>query len=404
MSTARDDNERLMEGGYTPWEAGVITDDNSEPGEPIVDGFEGCDVTREKPVNIKKTEDATEFKSFTLGDALRNPAAYEQGNPWLFEGVLSRVGGGFINLDSGEGKSWIVVEAAICTALGLPLFGVFECYRNGPSLIFLEEDGKANAVDRAKQLLRGKDLDTSDPSLFDHIHFVCQSGVQLDDEISFSKLGVMVSRIRPAFVSLDPFAETHSQNENDAQAVLSVLRPLRRLALKYETFIAPTHHTRKGYAGQDSDIKQTGRGSSAMKGWADSAWYMKRVDERTYEVATKQRGGSRAHPAKDSFVLERVIDTAAGSVSWSISEGVEARIRTSANVKKALDAVTQHSPILNRKLKAIVGLSGGKLADALDALEDAKLITRREVKAEDSKGRNVSQKLIELAPQEVKIL
>ena len=133
-----------------------------------------------------------------------------------------------------------------------------------------------------------------------------------------------------------------------------------------------------------------------MKGWADSAWYGKRTAERTYEIATKQRNGSREVPAKESFVLERIHED--GAVSWAVSEGVEAEIKASQHARKILETLTANGgSMLRRDLIERTRLSGEKFSGAISVLKDANKVTTATVREPDARGRSQSQLRVSLA-------
>src|SRR5262245_9189394 len=104
------------------------------------------------------------------------------------------------------------------------------------------------------------------------LHVLNFSGIQVDTPEGLAQLRAWVAEFKPIYLGLDPMIEFHSQPENDSTKLKAkVLSPVRNLVRHSarDCLAGFSHHTRKIYSGQDSDPKQTARGSSAIKGWAD---------------------------------------------------------------------------------------------------------------------------------------
>src|SRR5262249_26045841 len=144
-----------------------------KPLENVPDWLGYAGSTRESEPTALESEAEPRIipQAWNFLDGLNQPREL-QPNPWLFDGVLSKAGGGVIVMDSGEGKTWIQLEIGICTVTGRPLFGRFPNRRRGPVLLLLEEDDKNNALDRGEQLIRSMGLTAEERECLKHLHIV----------------------------------------------------------------------------------------------------------------------------------------------------------------------------------------------------------------------------------------
>ena len=318
-------------------------------------------------------------------------------SPWLWRGLLPRVGAAIVAQDSGGGKTWMVIESGLACATARPLFDAYPfCLEEpGDALILLEEDARANVRSRTRQLTRGRYSEGEIVQARTRLHVISHSGIQLDTEEGRGRLRQAVEKIRPRLVISDPLAEVHSRQENSAEEMLSWLKPLRTMARELGFLLLLTHHTRKGYKTQDADPKQMARGSSALKGWADSFLVAKALGNNTFAVSCKQRFGTEDEPAVEDFTLTRKHDREARSVSWDVSEGFEATVLASADALKVLQAVERNGgELLRTQLKDECRLGGKKFTEALEVLELAGKVELVDTRAPAKDGSMRKQTLV----------
>ena len=130
------------------------------------------------------------------------------------------------------------------------------------------------------------------------LHLIDVPALRLDNPAQLQKLATTVARERPAFVILDPLRDLHSRDENDAQAVAALLRPLRELQRVYGCAVLLVHHMSK-VTEKPRRAGQRMRGSSVLHGWLDSALYVDRLKNGDMRVTVEHRGAQPPEP----FVL-----------------------------------------------------------------------------------------------------
>jgi hypothetical protein len=93
---------------------------------------------------------------------------------------------------------------------------------------------------------------------------------QLDTEKGMHLLASELEKRLPKLVILDPFVELHSQDENDAVAIVKILKPIRDWAKRNDSCVLVVHHPRKLAQDQVKFKRQDARGSGAIAGKADT--------------------------------------------------------------------------------------------------------------------------------------
>jgi len=93
---------------------------------------------------------------------------------------------------------------------------------------------------------------------------------QLDTDKGMNLLASELEKRLPKLVILDPFVELHSQDENDAVAVVKILKPIRDWAKRNDSCVLVVHHPRKLAQDQVKFKRQDARGSGAIAGKADT--------------------------------------------------------------------------------------------------------------------------------------
>lgn len=325
----------------------------------------------------------------------------DEPSPWLWSGFAPRVGALILAMDSGLGKTWMMIEMGLASTTARALFGRFE-FRGeaGPVLLLLEEDARPNVRSRVRQLVRGRYTEAELALARERLHVVSHSGIQLDTEEGRDRLRSAVERLRPVLVATDPMAEVHSRSENSADEMLSWLKPCRAMARELGFLLVLPHHTRKRYKTQDDDPKQDARGSSALKGWADTFLVARALGNGAYSVHAKQRYGTEDEPAVEAFTLHRDHNPETRSVSWRVSEGVEAEVLASADALRLLSLLRERPEQLRRELEDDARMPGARFGEALRVLDMAGHVALDDVRMPDRRGRTRAQKMVRLLSEE----
>ena len=158
------------------------------------------------------------------------------------------------------GKSLLAIDLLACVARGEPFLE--RPTRPGPTLYVPAEDSPAVLRQRLRARL-GDDRDL--PLVVLPADGTLDQAVHLDDVASFRRLARTIVDLRPRVVVLDPFREFHRLDENDADTMAALLRPLRQLARGTGTLLVLVHH--RGKRGTDASL--AARGSTAITGAVD---------------------------------------------------------------------------------------------------------------------------------------
>lgn len=198
----------------------------------------------------------------TASDALQPQPPID----WIIENLFSA---GSVSLLVGEGgskKTWAMLDAAVCVALGRPWLE-FETKQAG--VLFIdEESGARRMARRLGDVLRGYGADDTTP-----IWYVCLAGFNfLQGTDDFNELQKLIVGSGARLVIIDALADVMlGGDENSVKDIQPVFHGLRQVAEAAQVAVVVIHHANK--AGSY-------RGSTAMHGAVD---LLLKVESRTGE-------------------------------------------------------------------------------------------------------------------------
>lgn len=179
---------------------------------------------------------------------------------WVVDGLLPA---GALVLLVGRpkaGKSLLVIDLLAAVARGEPFLG--RATRQGPALYVPAED----AIPLVRERLDARVGPIAEvPITVAPADGSVRQQVRLDQPAPLTQLVAAVRDDCPRVLVLDPLREFHHLQENDADQMALLLRPLRRLAHASKTLVVLVHHRNKHAA----DPILASRGSSAITGSVD---------------------------------------------------------------------------------------------------------------------------------------
>lgn len=121
----------------------------------------------------------------------------------------------------------------------------------------------------------------SEEHLLNSYTFYTRGMMLLDDPDHQKAFLELFEQVKPDLAILDPFINFHSQDENDSRSMMRVFRFIDRLKEKYNFSVAIAQHFRK--KGQnDHSLLEMIRGTTALRGWADTIIAMEGRTESGY--------------------------------------------------------------------------------------------------------------------------
>lgn len=185
---------------------------------------------------------------------------------WVIEGILPS-GLAIIAGKSKIGKSWLVLDFAICVAAGLPAFTSITTYHS-PVLYLALEDNQRRLQSRMRSLL-GADHAPNDLVYVTKWRTLDDGGLDDIEQWVLRNPGCKL-------VIIDTFAKVRGQPDGRKgiyQQDYSDIAPLKMLADRLDICILLVHHTRKMDA---SDVFDLVSGSTGIVGAADSLLVLER--------------------------------------------------------------------------------------------------------------------------------
>jgi hypothetical protein len=195
---------------------------------------------------------------------------------WLIDGLFSE---GSVNLlvgDPGTAKTYSLLDAAVCVAMGLPWL-TFATTQTA-ALVIDEESGPRRIARRLGDCLRGHDGDAETP-----IYYTTLDRFDLRSGDDIAALRAAIGETDARFVVIDALVDIMPGGDENAVAdVQPVFIALRDLADEAGAAIVLIHHNNKagGY-----------RGSSAMHGAVDTLIGVKKDGDEIALDTLKRRDG-----------------------------------------------------------------------------------------------------------------
>jgi hypothetical protein len=173
----------------------------------------------------------------------------------------------------GTGKTVLALVAAVCIALGLPVFGSLEVHRAGPVLLVLPEDGQAAARMMLDAIIEGLGLNELQAEMcIERLIMITD-----DEAVSLVHDGCRLAETSLAhhavLVVLDPLRNLlggEAENDNDvAGACVDSLR--REVCRRAGASVLLTHHNRKPGKDAVADVVVSRHDTRGAGGWVDGA-------------------------------------------------------------------------------------------------------------------------------------
>ncbi len=202
----------------------------------------------------------------------------------LVDSILSDDGGGWISGEEKLGKSWWMIEEAVCLALGLPVCGRFPVETRRRVLVLEEEDSPRRVRRRLRALLRGKGLDPESPAVRDDLDAWLRvsvwSGFSLDNAALVDELRAAIDDFRPAICYIDCLRKVTHRNLNHADEASALLAVLDRLRREYEVIFRLVHHYRKQQGFRTGRGSQEIGGSFVLGAWGENSLFFEPIGRK----------------------------------------------------------------------------------------------------------------------------
>jgi KaiC/GvpD/RAD55 family RecA-like ATPase len=274
--------------------------------------------------------------------------------------------GSFVLLYSppGAGKTWLALAIAAAVAWGrAALHGL--AVRQGRVVLVEQEGAAAGLVQRLKA------LDAVSPDL----EIVHQQGVQLDDPEWVSKLAQLCRDHGVKLLVLDPLADLHKGDENEARSVSRLVDAINTLRRRVpDLTVILLHHSVKKSWSAGENRKEDSRGSSALVAAADVQIALKPAQQAKAAVAFR----AEMVKARD-FAPPPALDCALylddGVGRWEFSSTVAEDHREAGEEPESLDVralqILRESPnpMTKEALREALGVGMTKVNEAVMRLK-----------------------------------
>lgn len=295
---------------------------------------------------LKITEPALPKSSWPLvryGDMTIEPPR------WLIKGILEDDSLALIFGASGQGKSYVALDMAVCIATG-------ETYhsrqtRTQGAVIYVAGEGYKGISKRLRALEIDRKIDLSQAPLYISKKACALRDPELMQHVRSEIANVAATGQRIALIVIDTWARNMDGNENDTQETGEAIRALDNLRAAYECTALIIHHS-----GQAES--ERGRGSSALRAALDVEYKVEIKNDILLLKNTKMKDGEA--PGILTFAFESVdLHTPDEDGDPTISA-----VLHEINIDGIVPGVKRRRGVVQTKILDTLKLSGGVMDKA----------------------------------------
>lgn len=300
--------------------------------------------------------------------------------PWLVEDILPKQGAMILAAQEGRGKTWILLDLAICVALGIPWLGRF---RTEPTRVvyFDFECIESFIQKRAQKLVEDNPLRQGDADL----HFVFAQDTRFGSPVGHHQLVELIQDLKPGLIIVDSLIRAFGGDENSSKDVSEFLGTIKKLMREHNFAVIFADHHRK--MGAIQAFNQQVRGSTDKTAFVDCLLTLYRDEDILVIDHTK----SRYSDAVPAFEV-KLVDTPTGGLE--IAHIGEHRVEKAKAAKEDLldvlkTGLAYKDHITRQDLKELAlsqGMSEKNMDRTLDRLLQDGVIVRETVKEEGKRG------------------
>jgi hypothetical protein len=310
----------------------------------------------------------------------------DDGNRWLVDNMIPRIGKTIIYGHGGTFKTTILFDLAVGVASGGALLRQFPIDVHGPVLIVSTESSKYTNRDRLVSHIRARESQSPElvarggkvpmPNTKEMPIFFCHQAFDFDDMADKQEFEEHIEHVKtvtgsyPAFILLDPLDSFIGGDENSAKETKPFRKYGDHITEKYETSLCVIHHSTK-----DKENPSI-RGSGAWRGWIDAGLFFQKKfvtyngENLTYvDVSSdKQRDGKEGH----IFSVIPEFNPVRKMTTFTImQEGIDPDFLTRSIVQqRVLDVINTYAPILQKEIIELTGFTHKRIKCALDELTE----------------------------------
>lgn len=231
-------------------------------------------------VKTKKEEKSSTFDLMKLNDYIR--AYGGDGASYCIEKWLPDKSIIFLVSPPESYKTWMLLDAAISVASGLPFLGEFPVNKKGAVFIVQQEDSHNGMTERLAVIAQAK-FNTQFiigeesqipliPDLPIYIHPSRQ--LRFTNKEILKEIEKQIQEIKPALVIIDPLYSAIS-NDNYMAGGAEQMMPLKEWRDKYDCSFLIAHHSRKNLE-PDSTAREEAWGSQFLNAFQEGGWQIRR--------------------------------------------------------------------------------------------------------------------------------
>lgn len=259
---------------------------NDSASKEAVQPGEALEVAMTDLRDVRDGHMIEDLSSVSLSDVLRTTdTEYD----WVISGLLERRDRFMLTGGEGGGKTTMMRQLAITAASGIHPFREYPIPAARVLFVDAENTQKQWARETRKWAAAAAQLEADDP--YENFHLACVNRMDLTRDMDLGKLHRLVDEHKPDVLFIGPLYRLTRgaiNNDDDAAPLLAALDTLRDrgLALVIEAHAGHATNPRG-----ERDLRP--RGSSALLGWPEFGYGLRRNSKNPYHVDMVKWRGDR---------------------------------------------------------------------------------------------------------------
>lgn len=283
---------------------------------------------------------------------------------------------GIISGQPGSCKTWFSLELLCSIAAGIKAFGAYQAVKGRVLAFNAEDDPSRITKHRVRGFCNAHKIQLEDLDF----HLINIPSMDLADPLVQQRLTETIEKYRPDFIVLDPLRDIHSLNEDNSSEMSPMLRFLRKLNRKFHCSILLVCHDKKPakennrYQSKENSYRaaQT-RGTNAIQGWRDTAFYLDEVDSHN-KISLVQNYHRFAQSVAPFHIKLTVTSDGAQKIKTALLEiidkGAIHQVKEDKLGKEIENLIQKHGRMTRDQVRRKLGIQNNLCREAIRSLID----------------------------------
>lgn len=234
-----------------------------------------------------------------------------QETKFIIQHLLAEQGVTIVGGDSGVGKSWLALYAALCLSSGSVMFGSFKTEQT--PVLYIDEENNPRTIKTRLHLLKDFFDNKSIRHNYKDITFSTQNDIKLDkginrgEQTGLLKFKHLINTYQPKVCFIDSLVRFFMGDENSSNDIKQIYDTLKWAMREYGTSFFILHHTTKAPNG-GSYFKHNLRGSGDISAQCDIVLMMQKLTQTSPFIKITQEKNRHEEPITPFNIMMQEVE------------------------------------------------------------------------------------------------